>query len=488
MTMFYQWQLLGLIAACLASLVFEKYVLRKASVAEQTAENHAPQPIVSRLAGRYLLVYAIVMGADWLQGPYIYSLYREQYGLPERLVAFLFVLGFLTAGVAAPLVGVWADQYGRKRMCTVFCLIYTLACVFIQFPSLALLFSGRLLGGFGTAILFSSFESWLVTSANNLTLSSRDLSRILGRATLINSVAAAIAGIVSNKLVEKTHSFASPFIASGFLLLLGWILIVLLWSENYGAAGSSANELLDWKRLAEAWSIVRADKRLLVLGFTQTCFEGSMYLFVFLWVPFLQEATPQTPGGLPLGYIFSSFMVSMTLGSVIYTSIVSLSRLDGSALYAAGPTSDSSTSGSAPSDTPSPAVTSYERAITLHAKLSSVVCAASAAAFLLSIANEHEHPRFWAFCVFEACVGMYYPVQGMLRGRLIEDEHRATLSSLFRVPLNIFVFVALLTGVSSARRVVLSACAGLLLLSASVTAAVFIRHGRGPALATLRTR
>ena len=49
-------------------------------------------------------------GADWLQGPYIYSLYREQYGLPERLVAFLFVLGFLTAGVAAPLVGVWADQ------------------------------------------------------------------------------------------------------------------------------------------------------------------------------------------------------------------------------------------------------------------------------------------------------------------------------------------------------------------------------------------
>ncbi len=49
-------------------------------------------------------------GADWLQGPYIYSLYREQYGLPERLVAFLFVLGFLTAGLAAPLVGVWADQ------------------------------------------------------------------------------------------------------------------------------------------------------------------------------------------------------------------------------------------------------------------------------------------------------------------------------------------------------------------------------------------
>ncbi|RDX51725.1 DUF791-domain-containing protein [Lentinus brumalis] len=483
---FYQWQLVGLVAACVVFLTIERYVLRKTNIEDHTAENSAPLPIVSRLAGRYLSVYAIVMGADWLQGPYIYSLYREQYGLPERLVAFLFVLGFLTAGLAAPFVGVWADQFGRKRLCMVFCLIYTLACVFIQLPSLPLLFVGRLLGGVGTAILFSSFESWLVTSANNLTLSSRDLSRILGRATLINSVAAAVAGVASNKLVEQTDSFSAPFIASGILLLLGWAVIALLWSENYGAAGSSASELIDWARLAEAWRIVRADKRLLVLGLTQTCFEGAMYLFVFLWVPFLQEATPQTPGSLPLGYIFSSFMVSMTLGSVIYTSIVSLSRLDGSAPHAQ--TSDSSTSESASSDTPHSALPSHERAITLHAKLSSAVCVVSAAAFLLSIANEHEHPRFWAFCVFEACVGVYYPVQGMLRGRLIEDEHRATLSSLFRVPLNVFVFVALLTGVSSARRVVLTGCAGLLLFSALVTAAVFLRRRRGPALASLRTR
>ena len=52
----------------------------------------------------------LCLGADWLQGPYIYSVYREQHGLQERLVALLFVLGFLTAGVAAPFVGVWADQ------------------------------------------------------------------------------------------------------------------------------------------------------------------------------------------------------------------------------------------------------------------------------------------------------------------------------------------------------------------------------------------
>ena len=49
-------------------------------------------------------------GADWLQGPYVYSLYREQYAFPERLVAVLFVTGFMSAGLTAPLVGAWADQ------------------------------------------------------------------------------------------------------------------------------------------------------------------------------------------------------------------------------------------------------------------------------------------------------------------------------------------------------------------------------------------
>jgi MFS transporter, MFS domain-containing protein family, molybdate-anion transporter len=143
----------------------------------------------------------------------------------------------------------------------------------------------------------------------------------------------------------------------------------------------------------------------MVLGFTQTCFEGSMYLFVFIWVPTLQEASETFPNiALPLGYIFSSFMVSMMLGSLLYTAIVSR----GFSL-SSGSSADSS--------------------LTLHAKLSSMVCAVSAVALAASIKSQSEHVRFWAFCLFEACVGMYYPVQGMLRGTLIANEHRATASN-----------------------------------------------------------
>lgn len=456
-SVFYEKSLVYLSIICVLALLLDRYV--RSSRGNKVKENAddrlesgkqgASAAVMSTLTRKYLVVYAIVMGADWLQGPYVYSLYREQYQFPERLVAVLFVTGFMSAGLAAPLVGVWADEHGRRRLCMVFCITYTLACVCITFPVLPILLAGRFLGGVSTSILFSAFESWLISSASSASLPSADLSTIMGRATLINGIVATIAGVVSNQLVASTKNYAVPFIASGALLILGWCVIRGTWTENYGATSVKNDDIFQVKRLGVAWDIVRQDPLLLVLGLTQTCFEGSMYLFVFLWVPALQEyATSYPAQPLPLGYIFSSFMISMMLGSLLYTAISSYHASQ------TRPGGDSS--------------------LTLHAKLSSLVCAVSAAALACSISSRSEYVRFFAFCLFEACVGMYYPVQGMLRGTLISNEHRATLSSLFRVPLNIFVVVSLLTGVSSARYAVLTASSIMLVFSSLMTGAVIV--------------
>ena len=298
-----------------------------------------------------------------------------------------------------------------------FCVTYTITCICITVPSLPILFIGRVLGGISTSILYSAFESWVVSSSNHLALPQSALSNILGRATLINGIVAAVAGVVSNKLVSTTLTFKSPFIASGFLLALAWVVINRTWHENRGGtSGSDGGGILQLRRLGQAWYIVKTgkpdwsfvpsntqlfvDPLLLVLGLTQTCFEGSMYLFVFVWVPTLQEAA-HTPG-LPLGIIFSAFMLSMMIGSLLYTAIVS-------------------------NPPPTRPGQQGDSSLTVHAKLSSLVCATSALALAASVSFSSEYIRFGAFCVFEACVGMYYPVQGMLRGTLISDGHRATV-------------------------------------------------------------
>ncbi|KAF7325803.1 hypothetical protein MKEN_00430900 [Mycena kentingensis (nom. inval.)] len=437
---FYEQQLRFLAIGCLVALVADRVL--SARKRRDTSNDARDDRVEGGLNCFLLYPSHSRIAADWLQGPYVYSLYHDQYAFEEYWVAVLFVTGFLSGGLSAPLVGAWADSTGRKRLCLVFCATYTSACLCILVPSLPVLLFGRVLGGISTSILFSAFESWLISSANSHALPQSDLSRIMGRATLVNGIVATGAGVLSNQLVSSSGSFASPFLASGALLVVAWFVIRAMWTENFGSVSdeTAATDPFQLGRLRLATRIVSNDLRLLVLGITQTCFEGSMYLFVFMWVPALQEYSLM--GQLPLGYIFSSFMISMMLGSLLYTYI---------------------------------AAASTESTLLTHAKLSSIVCAVAAFALALAVSQHDDRARFYAFCLFEACVGMYYPVQGMLRGALISNDQRATLSALFRVPLNIFVVVSLLTGVghAGARGAVLSACS-VMLAVASVLTGLFV--------------
>jgi hypothetical protein len=141
-----------------------------------------------------------------------------------------------------------------------FCITYTITCCCITVPSLPVLIAGRVLGGLSTSILYSAFESWLISSSNNLALPQSALSLIMGRATLVNGFVASAAGIASNQLVSASGSFMSPFVASALLLVLGWAVIRGSWEENHGGITGEGGEnggIFQIKRLGQAWTIVR---------------------------------------------------------------------------------------------------------------------------------------------------------------------------------------------------------------------------------------
>lgn len=48
-----------------------------------------------------------------------------------------------------------------------------------------------------------------------------------------------------------------------------------------------------------------------------------------------------------------------------------------------------------------------------------------------------------AFCVFEACVGIFWPSMMTLRATHVPEHLRATIMNIFRVPLNLFVCLVL---------------------------------------------
>lgn len=160
-----------------------------------------------------------------------------------------------------------------------------------------------------------------------------------------------------------------------------------------------------------------SDEKIALLGAIQSLFEGSMYTFVFLWTPALSPNSEE----IPHGFIFATFMLASMLGSSLASRLLARST---------------------------PKVESYMQ----------IVFAISAASLLLPIlSNLLVAPskvktgsisfsgciQLIGFCIFEACVGLFWPSIMKMRSQYIPEEARSTIMNFFRIPLNIFVCIVL---------------------------------------------
>lgn len=76
--------------------------------------------------------------------------------------------------------------------------------------------------------------------------------------------------------------------------------------------------------------------------------------------------------------------------------------------------------------------------------LTAVLVLASLCFFIPGYVRD-ERITLWCFCFFELCCGVYYPVMASLKGKLVDDGLRASVYGMLRIPLNVFVVLALST-------------------------------------------
>ena len=148
---------------------------------------------------------------------------------------------------------------------------------------------------------------------------------------------------------------------------------------------------------------VFSDGRILALGVTSCFFEGSMYLMIFFWST---ASLSNANADLPFGLIFSNFMCSMMGGSVVFSLFTSKHSRESAAFI-----------------------------------LMSVLLTASACLLAVTMVDD-EYVLFWALCIFEVCVGAYFPSMSYLKSEIVDDGSRGRVYSILRFPLNIFVVVA----------------------------------------------
>ena len=77
------------------------------------------------------------------------------------------------------------------------------------------------------------------------------------------------------------------------------------------------------------------------------------------------------------------------------------------------------------------------------ARLLLSVLALAAISLSLPVLATAETVTFWSFALFEGCVGLYFPTMARLKSEVVEDAVRGKVYGMMRLPLNVFVVLAL---------------------------------------------
>ncbi|KAI9141020.1 hypothetical protein BKA69DRAFT_1076785 [Paraphysoderma sedebokerense] len=357
----------------------------------KSSSSSAPDASFKSFQRNYWIVFWLMNGADWLYGPYLYSIYRE-YGLELDMISWLSVVGFLSSAILGTIAGTLSDKLGRKKMCLCYTVTFACSCVCLMFNDIKILTIGRVFGGVSTSLLFSAFESWMVSEHFSRGFDGKDLSSTFSTAFFGNSIIAVLAGLYANAVVEKTGNNLAPFYSALVPIFIGALLILFSWTENYG--GKSTNTKEEKKKSQIGLPIY-------LIGIIQACYESAMYGFVFLFAPAMDDLAAVTKTALPFGMIFATFMVHSMIGS----QLCSISTTRNWSVEAIA--------------TPTFLVASASLALASQSKDLSTI--------------------FYSFNAFETTVGLFFPLISSLRTKYVPESVRATVMSLFRVPLNLIV-------------------------------------------------
>jgi len=101
----------------------------------------------------------------------------------------------------------------------------------VLFDSVAILFFGRILGGLSTTLMYTVFESWMVTEYHrqHLDEAGGSLGDTLGIIQTLNSIVAILAGLFAQGVADLSGTQAAPFMAAVVSLVLASGLISKRW-------------------------------------------------------------------------------------------------------------------------------------------------------------------------------------------------------------------------------------------------------------------
>jgi len=331
-----------------------------------------------------------------------------------------------------------------------------------QFPILLFLVVSRMIGGITTNLLYTVFETWLVTEHRKRNYGEDKLGIILHDSNIVSNLAAIVSGYIAHCLATAFGP-VGPFQGAVGFTFLALFIVTSLWSENYGSTSSENNSSMK-EHIVDAYETIVDDPRLSCLGLIHGLTEGSLQTFVFLWSPTLKSVSSSSirpiigldENGEPAyGLVFAAFMLFGVIGGLIEPKLRSVVHKITSSCNSTGEreSTDDSDDGT----------------FTVNS-----LCAGSylLSAFLLVVPCivHNENPYAFivilsSFVLYELLVGVFVPSQGIIRSIYIPNESMCSIMTMLRLITNIAVSIGVIMTIYVPTKVLFGALSSMMALA-----------------------
>ena len=156
-------------------------------------------------------------GTEWISGVYSSQVFKNYFPsrknyFPKKIIFPVLRLkhnnltlnpdtektsGFASSAIFGTFLGIYVDKYGRRWGCIVFCVLEIIINLLEHVNNFPLLLLGRVMGGLTTSLLFSAFESWMVTEHRRRGFPEELLSTTFSLGAAGNGVMAIGAGLAA---------------------------------------------------------------------------------------------------------------------------------------------------------------------------------------------------------------------------------------------------------------------------------------------------
>ena len=357
------------------------------------------------LKSRYLVAFVLTRSAMWAKAPYLYTLFMTVHKFSMAEIGILYLVDAVAALIFGPITGQLADKYGRKLFCHCYNISIIINLLLRMQGSRILAYLAQIVTGFGAGLICTTFEAWVVSeSEKEFEGYQREAERFRKRLFKNSNVLDAAVSIITSGICAVIYSFMgiyAPFWISIALSALAFIVIQILWGENCPLAKSKENTS---EQLKEAFNELKK-VNVLCIGLIEGIAMAILNIYLFSWTPILKQSTP---GGMNVGFIYTTMVLTMIVGTKSYEVLIVYCNFD------------------------------YYMSIT------GCLFIQGSLLFLTYYVNSFL-ARMIFLALFNGMTGFYNPLNSIVKSNILVDKYRALLMNLFRIPLNVYVIVVLLT-------------------------------------------